>query len=150
MEQSDNARTVGINHVALVVGDIDQALEFLGEIFVYRLRGRNKKMAFIDLGDQFIALAEGSQAQADAERHFGLVVDDREKVRKRLEALDIEIIPGFGLNFRDPWGNRFQIVEYKSIQFSKPGYVLRGMGLADLEKTEEALHELADKGMSPD
>lgn len=147
MADKEKARTVGINHVALEVGDIEEALTFYGEIFELKLRGRGEGMAFIDFGDQFLALAEGRRGEVDASRHFGLVVDSKERVRKRLELLGVEIMPGHGLNFRDPWGNRFQIIEYSDIQFTKVPNVLRGMGLEDLEKTENALQQLVDKGM---
>jgi predicted enzyme related to lactoylglutathione lyase len=150
MEQSHKARAVGINHVALVVGDIEEALDFYAQIFELKLRGRGDGMAFIDLGDQFIALAEGPQGEADSKRHFGLVVDSKEKVQNRLDAAGVAIIPGFGLNFLDPWGNRFQIVEYGGIQFSKTAYVLRGMGIDDLKKSADAIQQLIDKGMAPD
>lgn len=150
MAESEKARAVGINHVALVVGDIDEALDFYAEIFELKLRGRGDGMAFVDLGDQFIALAEGPHGAADTKRHFGLVVDSKEKVQARLDAAGIAILPGFGLNFLDPWGNRFQVVEYGGIQFSKTAYVLRGMGMDDLGKSADAIRQLTDKGMAPE
>ena len=143
------ARAVGINHVALEVGSIEQALEFYGALFVLKLRGRNDKMAFVDLGDQFIALVEGRTQQADRARHFGLVVDDREKLRAAVKELGAEIIDGGpGLDFLDPWGNHVQVVQYDGIQFSKTPQVLKGMGLSELSKTREALDELREKGMA--
>jgi len=140
-------RLVGINHVALEVGDIDEALAFYGRLFEFSLRGRSESMAFIDMGDQFIALAAGRTQARDEDRHFGLVVDDRAPLRAALEALGAEILPGRGLDFIDPWGNHFQVVEYRDIQFTKAPEVLAAMGLGDLEKTEAALQELADKGI---
>jgi catechol 2,3-dioxygenase-like lactoylglutathione lyase family enzyme len=140
-------RLVGINHVALEVGDIDEALAFYGRLFEFSLRGRSESMAFIDMGDQFIALAAGRTQARDEDRHFGLVVDDRAPLRAALEALGAEILPGRGLDFIDPWGNHFQVVEYRDIQFTKAPEVLAAMGLGDLEKTEAALQELADKGV---
>ncbi len=137
---------VGINHVALEVGNIDEALEFYGQLFQFELRGRSENMAFIDMGDQFLALAQDSDRDPDRHRHFGLVVDDRSSLRTHLEALDVEIIPGRGLNFRDPWGNYIQVVVYADIQFSKTPEILKGMGL-NLTKTADALEELRDKGM---
>ncbi|MBE0586098.1 MAG: VOC family protein [Desulfofustis sp.] len=137
---------VGINHVALEVGDIEEALAFYGRLFTFTLRGRGEKMAFIDMGDQFLALAENSDRDPDRHRHFGLVVDDRSSLRPQLEALGVEILPGPGLNFRDPWGNFVQVVVYADIQFSKTPAVLRGMGL-ELTKTPDALQQLRDKGM---
>lgn len=150
MAQSDKARMVGINHVALVVGNIEDALNFYSQIFELKLRGRGDGMAFIDLGDQFIALAEGAEGPADSKRHFGLVVDNKEKVQGRLDKMGVETLPGFGLNFLDPWGNRFQLIEYGGIQFSKTPYVLRGMGMADLKKSADAIQQLIDKGMAPE
>ena len=140
-------RAVGINHIALEVGDIDEALGFYGELFELELRSRGQKMAFIDLGDQFIALSAGRSQPADTTRHFGLVVDDADAMRRRLLALEIETF-GAGLDFLDPWGNHIQIVEYSSIQFTKASHVLRGMGLSDLAKTAAAIQELANKGMA--
>jgi lactoylglutathione lyase len=142
------ARLVGVNHVALEVGDLDEALAFYGAIFEVDLRGRIPRMAFLDLGDQFIALAQGRTHAPDESRHFGLVVDDREAVRARLEEVGAEILGGRGLDFRDPWGNHVQIVEYGDIQFTKTPEVLRGMGLEGLGKSPEALRELRDKGLS--
>jgi catechol 2,3-dioxygenase-like lactoylglutathione lyase family enzyme len=122
------ARMVGINHVVLEVGDLDEALEFYGRMFEFELRGRVPGMAFLDMGDQFLVLAEGG-----SHAHFGLVVDAGEHVEDR--------------NFRDPWGNWVQVVQYSDIQFSKTPEVLAGMGLSGLEKTESARRELRDKGL---
>jgi catechol 2,3-dioxygenase-like lactoylglutathione lyase family enzyme len=141
------ARLVGLNHVALEVDDLADALSFYGGLFEMELRGRAAGMAFIDIGDQFIALAEGRTQPPDQARHFGLVVDDREALRAALREADVEILPGRGLDFRDPWGNHVQVVEYGDIQFTKAPGVLRGMGLEDLEKSPEALRELRDKGL---
>lgn len=147
-EQRASPRLVGINHVALEVGNIGEALDFYGQLFDFELRGRAEGRAFIDIGDQFLALMEGRAQPADEHRHFGLVVDDKAAVRARLEAIDADILPGDFLDFIDPWGNRIQIVEYSEIQFSKPGQVLAAMDLDDLEKTPQASAELAEKGMS--
>jgi catechol 2,3-dioxygenase-like lactoylglutathione lyase family enzyme len=147
---ASRARLVGINHVALEVGDLDEALEFYGRIFDFELRGRMPRMAFIDIGDQFIALSEGRRQPPDEARHFGLVVDDKETVRAALQAAGVETLPARGLDFFDPWGNQVQVVEYGEIQFTKTPGILRGMGLDDLEKTAEALAELREKGLDPD
>ena len=144
------ARLVGFNHVALEVGDIEEALEFYGRLFEIKLRGRGPGMAFIDAGDQFIALSKGQVGPPDDHRHIGIVVDDKRIVRRALKELDVEILPGRGLDFRDPWGNRWQVVEYSEIQFTKAPEVLRGMGLGDLRKTEKAFEELRKKGLSPE
>jgi catechol 2,3-dioxygenase-like lactoylglutathione lyase family enzyme len=141
------ARAVGINHVALEVGDLEAALDFYGSLFELELRGRVPGMAFVDMGDQFIALAEGRAQPPDTARHFGLVVDDREAVRAALAETDAEILPSRGLDFRDPWGNHVQVVEYGDIQFSKTPEVLRGMGMSTLGKTPEAIAELREKGL---
>lgn len=138
----------GINHVALEVDDIDQALGFYGEIFGLSLRGRVAGGAFIDIGDQFIALTEGRSQPPDDDRHFGLVVDDREAVRRALEVAGAEIVPGRGLDFRDPWGNRVQVVQYDEVQFTKTAPVLRAMGLPGLTKTPAARKELRRKGLA--
>jgi catechol 2,3-dioxygenase-like lactoylglutathione lyase family enzyme len=141
-------RLVGVNHVAIEVGDLAEALDFYGRIFDISLRGRVPGMAFIDIGDQFIALSEGRSQPADRDRHFGLVVDDKEAARAALEEAGAEILPGRGLDFRDPWGNHVQVVEYADVQFAKSPEVLAGMGLAGLAKTPEALRELRDKGLA--
>jgi catechol 2,3-dioxygenase-like lactoylglutathione lyase family enzyme len=138
---------VGINHVALAVGDLDEALEFYGRIFELELRGRVRGMAFLDMGDQFLALAEGDDLVADRHRHFGLVVDDRGRVRAALEEAGVEIQPSRGLRFRDPWGNLVEVVEYADVQFTKAPSVLSGMGLERLGKSESAQRELREKGL---
>jgi len=140
-------RMVGINHVAIEVGDIDAALAFYGEIFQYTLRGRGEHNAFIDLGDQFIALMQGPASAKLEQRHFGIVVDDRSSVRARAEAAGATVLDGRFLDFLDPWGNRIEVVEYGNVQFSKAPHVLRGMGLA-LSKNDKARGELAEKGMA--
>jgi predicted enzyme related to lactoylglutathione lyase len=140
-------RLVGINHVALEVGDIDEALAFYGQIFEFTLRGRMAGAAFIDIGDQFIALMEGRSQPPDRARHFGLVVDDKEATRRALEAAGVAILPGRSLDFRDPWGNNVQVVQYDEVQFTKADEVLRGMGL-ELGKTDGALEELRSKGFA--
>ena len=141
-------RLVGINHVALEVGSIDDALEFYSRIFELELRGRSGRMAFIDMGDQFIAIAEGRTQPPDRHRHFGLVVDDKEATRRALEAAGVEIQPGRGLDFLDPWGNQVQVVDYRDIQFTKAPEILRGMGLDGLAKSEHAVAELREKGLT--
>jgi predicted enzyme related to lactoylglutathione lyase len=150
MTRSSKPRLVGFNHIALEVGDVEDALEFFGRIFDFELRGRHEGMAFIDLGDQFLALQEGRKQPADDGRHFGLVVDDKEAARAALGEAGVEILPGRFLDFRDPWGNRIEIVGYDNIQFTKADHVLRGMGLSHLEKTEGAIEELREKGMAPE
>jgi predicted enzyme related to lactoylglutathione lyase len=149
MAEPRKARAVGFNHVALEVGDIEEALTFYAKIFQFELRGKSANMAFIDLGDQFIALQKGRRQAADDGRHFGLVVDDKEAVRASLAQAGVEALPGRFLDFRDPWGNRFEIVGYDNIQFSKAPNVLRGMGLTHLSKNASAIKELSDKGMAP-
>ena len=146
-EAAGKARLVGINHVALEVGDIDQALAFYGRLFEFSLRGRSASMAFIDMGDQFIALSTGRTQAKDEDRHFGLVVDDRAPLRQALQEMDAEVLPGRGLDFIDPWGNHIQVVEYRDIQFTKAPEVLGAMGLDALDKTEAARQELANKGI---
>jgi catechol 2,3-dioxygenase-like lactoylglutathione lyase family enzyme len=140
------ARLVGINHVALEVGSIDEALEFYGRFFAFELRGRAPGMAFVDMGDQFLALSEGREQPRDDARHFGLVVDDKPGVRAALEAAGVPIEPGRRLDFRDPWGNRVEVVDYRDIQFTKTTTVLEGMGLA-LDKSDSAREELREKGL---
>ena len=144
------ARLVGFNHVAVEVDDVDEALAFYGRIFDFELRGRGPKMVFIDAGDQFIAVAGDRTQPPDTHRHVGIVVDDRKAVRRALRELDVEILPGRGLDFLDPWGNRWQVVEYRDVQFTKAPGVLRGMDLEGLEKSSRAAEELRKKGLAPD
>ncbi len=142
-------RLLGINHVALEVGDIDEALAFYGRFFEFELRGRGREMAFIDLGDQFIALSAGRRQPTDSDRHFGLVVDDREGLRARLEAAGVELVDEKRLDFLDPWGNRIEIVPYQDIQFLKDRAVLQALGADAQRKTDAAREELRNKGIEP-
>jgi catechol 2,3-dioxygenase-like lactoylglutathione lyase family enzyme len=142
------ARLVGINHVALEVGDVEEALAFYARLFDFELRGRLPGMAFIDLGDQFVALSARRAASPDADRHFGLVVDDKEAVRAALRDAGIGSGRGRRLAFRDPWGNHVEVVDYRDIQFTKAPAVLRGMGIEGLEKRPGALRELREKGLT--
>jgi catechol 2,3-dioxygenase-like lactoylglutathione lyase family enzyme len=130
---ADRARLIGVNHVVLEVGDLDEAVDWYRERFEFELRGRHRRMAFLDMGDQFLVLSEGRTQEPDGARHFGLVVDDLSVFPER--------------DFRDPWGNRLQLVQYSEIQFSKTPAVLAGMGLDGLEKSESALAELREKGL---
>jgi len=150
MPSNKKARAIGFNHVALEVGDIDEALEFYGKLFTFGLRSRSRTDAFIDLGDQFIALQRGRKQPADDGRHFGLVVDDKEAVRAALKEAGVKVVPGRFLDFLDPWGNRIEIVSYENIQFTKAPNVLRGMGFKVPKKNAAALKELREKGMAPD
>ena len=141
-------KLVGINHIALEVASLDEALAFWESIFgPLELRGRSGGMAFIDMGDQFIALSQGRTQPPDEARHFGLVVDDKEAVRERLKELGIPT-HGRGLDFYDPWGNQIQVVDYRDIQFAKTDHVLQAMGLDGIEKSERALEELRAKGIT--
>jgi catechol 2,3-dioxygenase-like lactoylglutathione lyase family enzyme len=141
------ARLVGINHIAVEVGDVEEAVAFFERVFDdVKLRGRSAGMSFVDMGDQFIALAKGVTHVADRERHIGLVVDDLEETVKRLRQAGVEIIGSH--DFRDPWGNRYQLVDYREIQFTKAPRVLEGMGLNGLEKSDDALEELRAKDLA--
>ncbi|HVU31404.1 MAG TPA: VOC family protein [Sphingomicrobium sp.] len=150
MSTTPKPRLVGFNHVAIEVGDIDEALAFYSNLFSFELRSREPGMAFIDLGDQFLALQETSNPSPTGGRHFGLVVEDKEAARQRILAAGIRIEPGPFLDFRDPWGNLVEIVGYENIQFTKADHVLRGMGLSQLRKNDEAISELREKGMAPE
>lgn len=144
------ARLVGINHVALEVDDIDAAIAFYRQLLSFELRGRHgDRIAFLDAGDQFIALSAPRRTPRDEERHFGLVVDDQQAVRDALTAAGVEILPGRGLDFRDPSGNRVQIVQYDEIQFTKTPEALRAVGVEHAGKTPAAQAELRDKGLAP-
>jgi lactoylglutathione lyase len=143
------ARLVGINHIALEVGDVEEAPAWYGRFFEFELRGRaGARMAFIDMGDQFIALAAGRSQPADDDRHFGLVVDGKEAVRAALADAGVRVRPTGSLDFIDPWGNHIQVVDYRDIQFTKTPAVLRAMGLDGLGKTEAAQREIRDRGLN--
>jgi lactoylglutathione lyase len=141
------ARLVGLNHVALEVGSLEEALEFYGRFFDFELRGRSGRMAFVDMGDQFVALSEGRRQAPDDHRHFGLVVDSKEAARAALVEAGVDVTPAPHLRFQDPWGNNVEVVEYADVQFTKAPEVLRGMGLEELGKSERAIQELRQKGL---
>ena len=142
------ARLVGINHIALEVDDVDDALAWYGRFFEFELRGRaGARMAFIDMGDQFIALAAGRSQAPDDSRHFGLVVDGKEAVRAALRDAGIAVQSSGSLDFEDPWGNHVQVVDYRDIQFAKTPQVLSAMKLGGLEKSDAAQKEIRDRGL---
>ena len=143
------ARAIGINHVALEVGDIDEALAFYGRFLEFEIARRSESAAFIYFGDQFINFSKGRRQAPDDDRHFGIAVDDKELVRRILDEMGVKLLGGRFLDFLDPWGNRVEITTYTNIQFTKADHVLRGMGLGGLRKTGEALEELRRKGMAP-
>jgi catechol 2,3-dioxygenase-like lactoylglutathione lyase family enzyme len=149
MSEAKKPRLVGINHVAIEVGNIDEALAWYGRMFEFTLRGKGERNAFIDLGDQFvnITLVPDYAAGGVEKRHIGFVVDDRSRIIELAEAAGARMVEGPFLDFLDPWGNRLEIIEYSNIQFTKAANVMRGMGL-DLEKNDKARKELADKGMA--
>jgi len=140
-------RALGINHIAFEVTDLDEALAFYARFFEVRLRGRRRRMAWIDLGDQFIALSVADQVTPDRGRHVGLVVDDKEGLRAALAEAGFDVAPSGSLRVRDPSGNQLEIVDYREVQFSKTEAVLRGMGISRLEKSEQARAEMRDKGL---
>ena len=141
-------RLVGINHVALEVGDVGEALDWYARFFEFELRGRAGSMAFIDMGDQFIALAPRRTQPPDEARHFGLVVDGKESVRTALREAGVEVRASGSLDFRDPWGNHVQVVDYRDVQFTKAPGVARAMEIEELEKTDAAREELRQKGLA--
>ena len=139
------ARLVGINHVAVQVGDVDEMLAFLAKLVDdLQLRGRSGGMAFVDLGDQFIALERVAEPVASG--HYGLVVDDQDEVVRRARDAGARMIGGH--DFLDPWGNHWQVVDYRDVQFAKTERVLDGMGLDGLEKSARAIAELRAKGLA--
>ena len=143
------ARLVGINHIALEVGDIDDALAWYGRFFEFALRGRHGgRMAFVDMGDQFIALSAGRSQPPDESRHFGLVVDDKEAVRAALREAGVSVRPSGSLDFHDPWGNHVQVVDYRDVQFAKTAAVLHAMDMDGLEKSDAALREIRERGLA--
>lgn len=141
------ARAIGINHAALEVGDIDEALAWYGRFLEFELRGKRPTMAWIDMGDQFLALSAGRPEAPDAHRHFGLVVDDKEAVRAALAGAGVDVPASGGLRFRDPWGNAVEIVDYRDVQFTKAPAILAALAPEGLEKSAAAREELARKGL---
>lgn len=147
---SQKARAVGINHVAIEVGDIQSALEFYGKLLNFEVEEQTEDMAIVYFGDQFINFIRNADRKPDQMRHFGIAVDDKPLARRTLEAMGVKLLDSRFLDFMDPWGNRVEFTTYTSIQFTKADHVLRGMGLGHLKKSDEALAELRAKGMSPD
>jgi lactoylglutathione lyase len=141
------ARLIGFNHIALEVDDVDEALALYGRLFSFELRGRAGRMAFIDAGDQFLALSQGRTQEPDRARHFGLVVDDLEAVRAAVEREGLQVLGSRGLDFLDPWGNHVQVVAYQNIQFERAPGVKRKLGIEALEKTAAARREIAERGL---
>ena len=147
---TDKAAPVGINHVALEVGDIQAALDFYGGFLQLQVARQSETAAFVYFGDQFINFSLGRRQGPDDSRHFGIAVDDKALAIRRLEEMGVAFLDGPFTDFLDPWGNRIELTTYTNIQFTKADHVLRAMGLGHLRKTPEALAELAAKGMAPD
>jgi lactoylglutathione lyase len=147
---ANTARLIGINHVAVEVGDVAAALDLYDRLFTFTLRGRGRRMAFVDMGDQFLAIAQPRSQPPDDDRHFGLVVDDvsaaREAVKR--EGLTLVADSGRSFDFRDPWGNRFQVVGYGDIQFERTEGVRRKLEIDGLEKTEDARRQIAERDLA--
>lgn len=141
------ARLVGINHVALEVEDLEAALDLYGRLFDLELRGTAPGMAFIDMGDQFLAISSGRRQAPDDERHFGLVVDDLDEVREAVRREGLRELPSRGLDFLDPWGNHIQVVDYRAIQFERTEGVKRALGIEEVEKTDAAQAEITGRGL---
>lgn len=147
---AENARLIGVNHVALEVGDVEEAVALYGRLFDFSLRGRGRRMAFLDMGDQFLAIAQGRSQPPDDERHFGLVVDDVARAREAVEREGLRIASDTGqsFDFRDPWGNRFQVVGYGDIQFERTDGVKRKLGIEELGKTADAKRQISERGLA--
>ncbi|QFT58726.1 Glutathione transferase FosA [Sulfitobacter sp. THAF37] len=146
MSQPEKTKLVGVNHLVLEVGDLEEALAFYRAVFDFDLRGRSDTMAFIDMGDQFLVLSQGRDQAPDEGRHFGLVVEDRSGVPARVRAAGGTMLDTGYMDFHDPWGNRVQVVDYRDLQFTKTDAVLRKIGVSG-NKTDDAQQELRDKGM---
>ena len=149
MTETTKARPVGINHVALEVGDIGEALAFYAGFLDFDVESQTDSIAFVYFGDQFINFMKNTDREPDQARHFGIAVDDKERARSALLAMGVELLDGCFLDFLDPWGNRVELTTYVNIQFTKASHVLRGMSLGHLKKTDNALSELREKGMAP-
>ena len=149
MNDHNKANAIGINHIALEVGDIDDALAFYGSFLNFEISSQSDNAAFIYFGDQFINFSKGRRRGPDDARHFGIAVDDKDLVRRTLKDMGVKLISEKFLDFLDPWGNRVEITTYAKIQFTKADHVLKGMGLTHVTKTDDALQELAKKNMVP-
>jgi catechol 2,3-dioxygenase-like lactoylglutathione lyase family enzyme len=147
--QSRKARAVGINHVAIEVGDIGAALEFYGRLLDFQVEEQNEDMAIIYFGDQFINFIRNADRRPDQMRHFGIAVDDKPLARRMLEDMGVKLLDSRFLDFLDPWGNRVEFTTYTNIQYTKADHILHGMGLGHLQKSDKALAELRAKGMAP-
>ena len=147
---ADRARLIGVNHVALEVGDVEEAVALYERLFDFTMRGRGRRMAFLDMGDQFLAIAEGRSQPPDDERHFGLVVDDVERAREAVDREGLQVVSATrqSFDFRDPWGNRFQVVGYGDIQFERTEGVKRKLGIEELGKTDDARSQISERGLS--
>ena len=143
------AHAVGINHVAVEVGDVGAAIEFYGHFLDFKVDEKNDEMAIIYFGDQFINFIRNTNRKPDQMRHFGIAVDDKSLARKLLEEAGVKLLDGRFLDFLDPWGNRVEITTYTNIQYTKADHVLEGMGLGHLKKSDAAISELRAKGMAP-
>ena len=144
------ARPVGINHIALEVGDIREALDFYRGFLDFEVSFENEKAAFIYFGDQFINFMTGRRQGPDEGRHFGIAVDDKPLAIERLKEMGVELLDTRFTDFLDPWGNRVELTTYTNIQYTKADHILKGMGLGHLKKTPNAIEELAKKGMAPE
>ena len=141
------ATAIGINHIALEVGNIAEALAFYGSFLNFTITSQTEDAAFIYFGDQFINFAKGRTQTPDEKRHFGIAVDDKELVRNTLTEMDVTLLGGQFLDFLDPWGNRIEITTYTNIMFSKTTAILRGMAMDHLQKTDQALAQLSKHGL---
>ena len=151
MKQSptQKAHAIGINHVAIEVGDVAAAIEFYGRFLDFQVEEQNDGMAIVYFGDQFINFIRNTDRTPDQMRHFGIAVDDKPLARSTLEAMGVQLLDSRFLDFLDPWGNRVELTTYTNIQYTKADHILRGMGLGHLSKSDEALAELRAKGMAP-
>ncbi len=147
---TDKAKPVGINHVALEVGDIQEAMDFYRGFLDFEIASQSETAAFVYFGDQFINFMKGRGQAPDDGRHFGVAVDDKPLAVERLEEMGVVLLDGPFTDFLDPWGNRVELTTYTDIQYTKADHILKGMGLGHLEKTPKALEELAAKGMAPE
>ncbi|MGH8221795.1 MAG: VOC family protein [Woeseiaceae bacterium] len=144
------ARAIGINHVAIEVGDVGEAIEFYRQFLDFQVEEQNDEMAIVYFGDQFINFIRNPDRKPDQMRHFGIAVDDKSLAKRMLEAMGVKLLDSRFLDFLDPWGNRVEITTYTNIQFTKADHVLHGMGLGHLKKSDKAITELRAKGMAPD
>lgn len=109
-------RVYGINHIGIEVDRVKKAVAFYRDVFGLKMLSGGEGAAWCQLGNhQFMAIFEVDKLQSDRVKHFGIIVRDEKQIRqvrqKLIKKYKIKPLPGFRCDFRDPWGNRIQVVD---------------------------------------